>query len=69
MTFLVPGLGVQGGEVEKTIKAGVNNNQEGIIVNSSRGVIFASGSVDFANAARRAASELRDEINKVRRAA
>lgn len=39
--FLVPGIGAQGGDIEKTVKAGLNKNGDGIIVNSSRGIIFA----------------------------
>lgn len=39
--FLVPGIGAQGGDIEKTVKAGLNKNKDGIIVNSSRGIIFA----------------------------
>lgn len=57
MTFLVPGVGAQGGDVKKTIKAGKNKYGRGMIVNSSRGVIFAQ---DPGKVAR----ELRDEINK-----
>jgi orotidine-5'-phosphate decarboxylase len=66
ITFLVPGLGAQGGEVEETIKAGVNKNGEGIIVNSSRNVLYASDGIDFANAAKKVATEFRDEMNKIR---
>jgi orotidine-5'-phosphate decarboxylase len=40
-TFLVPGVGSQGGDLEKTIKFGCNQNGQGIIINSSRGIIFA----------------------------
>ncbi|HUD05980.1 MAG TPA: orotidine-5'-phosphate decarboxylase [Candidatus Saccharimonadales bacterium] len=66
MVLLIPGLGAQGGEVEATVKAGVNKHREGIIINSSRSVIFASTGTDFAEAARKAATEFRNEINKVR---
>lgn len=66
MTFLVPGLGAQGGDVEATVKAGLNSKGKGIIVNSSRGIIFASNGDDFAEAARNAAIELRDEVNQYR---
>lgn len=67
MPILVPGIGAQGGDVEKTVKAGLDSNRRGIIVNSSRGVIFASGEEDFAEAAKREAVKLRDEINKFRK--
>lgn len=66
MTFLVPGLGAQGGDVEATVKNGLNSNGKGIIVNSSRSIIYASGGDDFAEAARNAAIELRDQVNLYR---
>lgn len=59
MTLLVPGVGAQGGDVEQTIRAGVNSRGRGLIVNSARGIIFA----DDPGAAAR---DLRDEINRWR---
>jgi orotidine-5'-phosphate decarboxylase len=41
MTFLVPGIGAQGGNVEEVMKAGLNSVGLGLIINSSRGIIFA----------------------------
>ncbi len=66
MTFLVPGIGAQGGDVEKTVKAGLNSKKAGMIINSSRGIIFASKEADYAELARREALRLKDEINKYR---
>lgn len=66
MTFLVPGIGAQGGDVKKTVNAGLNSQKKGMIINSSRGIIFASSGTDFAERAREAAVKLRDEINKYR---
>ncbi|EKE14667.1 MAG: hypothetical protein ACD_12C00352G0003 [uncultured bacterium] len=66
MTFLVPGVGAQGGDVEKTVKAGLNPKGAGMIINSSRGIIFASSGSDFAEVARREAKKLKEEINKYR---
>ncbi len=66
MTFLVPGIGAQGGDIEKTVKAGLNSKKAGMIINSSRGIIFASSSEDFAEKARESALQTRDEINKYR---
>lgn len=66
MPFLVPGIGAQGGDVEKTVKAGQDKYGEGMIINSSRGIIYASDERDFAQKAREAAKKLRDEINKYR---
>ncbi|MDO8610593.1 MAG: orotidine 5'-phosphate decarboxylase, partial [bacterium] len=63
MTFLVPGIGVQGGDVEKTVKAGLNSKGAGMIINSSRGIIYASGGTDFAEKAREETETLKDLIN------
>lgn len=59
MSFLVPGLGAQGGDARAMVKAGLDDEGCGIIVNSSRGIIFAA---DPAGEAKK----LRDEINKYR---
>lgn len=66
MIFLVPGVGAQGGDVEALMKAGLGANQRGLIISSSRAVIFASDGEDFAEAARAEAKRTRDEINKYR---
>lgn len=66
MTFLVPGVGAQGGTVETFVKAGVNAQKAGLIINASRGIIFASNGEDFAQKAREEAIKLRDEINRYR---
>ena len=66
MPFLVPGIGAQGGDVEKTVKAGLDSNKRGLIINSARGIIFASKGKDFAEKARDEAKKLRDEINTYR---
>lgn len=66
MTFLVPGIGAQGGDVKKTVEAGLNAEKKGIIVNSARGIIFASKEDDFAKRAASESQSLRDEINKYR---
>ncbi len=59
MTLLVPGIGVQGGNVEQTVKNGLNQQRRGLVINSSRGVIFSENPA-------RAAQELRDAINQFR---
>ncbi|OGJ05586.1 orotidine 5'-phosphate decarboxylase [Candidatus Nomurabacteria bacterium RIFOXYC2_FULL_36_19] len=41
MTFLVPGIGAQGGDLKAVMKAGLNNKGLGLIINSSRGIIFS----------------------------
>ena len=66
MPILIPGIGAQGGDVEKTVSAGKDSRGQGIIVNSSRGIIFASKGADFAEATRRETENLRDLINQYR---
>ena len=66
MTFLVPGIGAQGGDIEKTVKGGLNSKNYGMIINSSRSIIFASNGKDFAEKARAETQKLRNEINKFR---
>ncbi|HSA83303.1 MAG TPA: orotidine-5'-phosphate decarboxylase [Patescibacteria group bacterium] len=63
MTFLVPGIGAQGGDVKAILNAGLNSQKKGLIINSSRGIIFASQNDDFAEKAREETIKLRDEIN------
>lgn len=66
MTFLVPGIGAQGGDVKKTVTAGLNSDKKGMIINSARSIIFASQESDFAQKAGNEARLLRDEINRYR---
>ena len=68
MTLLVPGVGSQGGDVAAVVRAGLNSHRSGLVINASRSVLYASNGNDFAQAARTAASDLRDEINQLRRA-
>jgi orotidine-5'-phosphate decarboxylase len=66
MSLLIPGVGAQGGDIERTVKAGLNSKKQGLIISSSRGIIFASCEADFAEKAREETLKLRDEINKYR---
>ncbi|OGY98049.1 MAG: orotidine 5'-phosphate decarboxylase [Candidatus Liptonbacteria bacterium RIFCSPHIGHO2_01_FULL_57_28] len=59
MTFLVPGFGAQGGDVEKAVRAGLNSTKKGMIINSSRGIIFAKDPGT-------AAKKLKEEVNQYR---
>ena len=59
MTLLVPGIGAQGGDIQAVIEAGLNRRGKGLIINSSRGIIFADSPA-------RAAERLRDDINRYR---
>ena len=67
MTFLVPGVGAQGGDVEKAVRSGRRADGKGLVINSSRGILYAGGGEDFAAAARRATLELRAAVNAARR--
>jgi len=66
MPILIPGIGAQGGDLASAVRYGVDSKGEKAIINSSRQIIYASREKDFAEAARRAASELRDQINQYR---
>jgi orotidine-5'-phosphate decarboxylase len=63
LPFLIPGVGAQAGEIESTVKYGTDENGELAIINSSRGIIYASSGSNFAEAARAEALKLRDLIN------
>ncbi len=66
MTFLVPGVGAQGGDVAAVIGNGLDKAGRGLIINVSRQVLYASREKDFAVAAAAAARQLRDEIARER---
>lgn len=66
MPILIPGIGAQGGDIEKTLKAGLDSHKTGAIINSSRGIIFASSGSDFANRAREESMKLQKSINAFR---
>lgn len=61
-TILIPGIGTQGGSVEKTVRAGIHSKNQGMIINAASSVIFASKGEDWQNAASREASQLDREI-------
>ncbi|HTF20064.1 MAG TPA: orotidine-5'-phosphate decarboxylase [Chryseolinea sp.] len=62
--FLVPGVGAQGGDLAQVSRAGMNK-QCGLIVNSSRAIIYASGDKDFASKAAIEARKVRDEMESL----
>ncbi|MBI4741217.1 MAG: orotidine-5'-phosphate decarboxylase [Betaproteobacteria bacterium] len=66
MPLLVPGIGAQGGDIEATVHAGCDTGAAGLMINSSRAILYAGGGEDFAAAARRVAQETRDTINRYR---
>lgn len=67
-TILVPGLGSQGGDLAASLEAALDSRGGGVILSASRQVLYASAGDDFAQAARKAALGLRDEINRERAA-
>lgn len=66
LPILIPGIGAQGGELERAVLAGMDSKKQGIIISSSRDVIFASAREDYASAACQKTLELRDSINQQR---
>jgi orotidine-5'-phosphate decarboxylase len=65
--FLVPGVGAQGGDAQQLMTAAQNGRGDGLIISSSRDILFASSGSDFAEAARNKAEALRSEINTYRK--
>jgi orotidine-5'-phosphate decarboxylase len=68
LPILVPGIGAQAGSLADAVLAGVDARGRGVLISASRGVTYASRGSDFAQAARREALRLRDEINREREA-
>lgn len=67
LPLLVPGIGAQGGDVQASVIAGRTADGTGMLVNSSRAILYAGTGEDFAQAAAAAARRTRDEINRYRR--
>jgi orotidine-5'-phosphate decarboxylase len=65
MPLLVPGIGAQGGDIEATVEGGKTADGAGMMISSSRAILYArpAAGEDFAAAARRVALETRDAIN------
>lgn len=61
--LLVPGVGAQGGSLEEVCKYGINKDC-GLLVNSSRGIIYASNGTDFAHVAAEKAKEMKVQMDK-----
>lgn len=64
LPFLIPGIGTQGGNLEKTVRYGRDSRGQGMLINSSSGIIFASSGEDFAGAARCETLALHESITK-----
>ena len=66
MPLLVPGVGAQGGDVHACVNAGNTANGTGMMINSSRAILYASQKEDFTEAAARVAKETMTKINQAR---
>jgi orotidine-5'-phosphate decarboxylase len=62
--FLVPGVGAQGGSLSEVCQYGMNQ-EVGLLINSSRGIIYASNGTDFAQKAREEAQKLQREMESI----
>jgi len=67
MPILVPGVGAQGGDVAAVMANGATADGTGLVISTSRAVLYAGSGPDYAQAARAAALKLRDEINLCRK--
>jgi orotidine-5'-phosphate decarboxylase len=65
MPFLIPGIGSQDGALDHSVRNGISSAGRRILINSSRGLIYADGTKNFAKGAREATRELRDNINAI----
>lgn len=65
LPFLVPGIGAQGGDLDGTVKNGSFKDGTGLMINSSRGILYASDGQDFAEAAFNEAEKLKTAINSL----
>ena len=66
LPILLPGIGAQGGDLRASVTNGLDSRCAGLIIASSRQVLYASKGADFAQRARDAALDLRDRINECR---
>jgi len=67
MPLLVPGIGAQGGDIAASVTAGQTADGTGLVINSSRAILYAGDGPDYAERAREVARATRDEINRHRR--
>lgn len=66
MPLLIPGIGAQGGDLEEVLKSGLDRRGEGLWINASRSIIYASNGPDFAEAASAEAQRLCTQINEIK---
>jgi orotidine-5'-phosphate decarboxylase len=69
LPMLVPGIGAQGGDVEATVAAGITADGWGMVINSSRAILYAGSGADFATQAATVARQTRDQIRAAQRKA
>jgi orotidine-5'-phosphate decarboxylase len=67
LPLLVPGIGAQGGDIAATLAAGQTADGTGMVINSSRAILYAGDGADFADKAHAVALATRDAINRCRR--
>ena len=67
LPLLVPGIGTQGADIATTVAAGQSSDGTGMVINSSRAILYAGSGEDFAERAHAVALATRDEINRYRR--
>lgn len=65
MPLLIPGIGAQGGSIPETVRAGRDSRNKGMMINSSRAILYAGSGEDWRDAAGLAARATRDAINEV----
>ncbi|HOJ76542.1 MAG TPA: orotidine-5'-phosphate decarboxylase [Bacillota bacterium] len=65
LPLLIPGIGAQGGDLELTVRNGLDSQGKGIIINASRSIIYASSDADYADAARNEAAKLAQAIQAI----
>ncbi|MDO6736250.1 orotidine-5'-phosphate decarboxylase [Wenyingzhuangia sp. 2_MG-2023] len=63
--LLVPGVGAQGGSLEDVCEYGINQENIGLLINSSRGILYASNGLDFAEAAQKEALDLQQKMSVI----
>jgi orotidine-5'-phosphate decarboxylase len=67
LPLLVPGVGAQGGDLAMAVGEGQDGHGAGVLISSSRAILYASRGADWQQAARAAAQDLRVAINGLRR--
>jgi len=67
MPILVPGIGAQEGSLRDAVLAGLTPQKDGVIISASRSILYAARDADYAMAARSAAAQLRDHVERYRR--